>query len=99
MLASVYRSNFQAADVLTEPARSMARDNIGAATAIGRKQFATDPAALQSFLHDAEHAFTRGLNLGLGISAALALIMAFVVLRVYPRDTKLGRQAEMPAGR
>ena len=54
---------------------------------------------MQSFLHDAGHAFTRGLNLGLGISAALALIMAFVVLRVYPRDTELGRQAEMPAGR
>jgi len=45
VLASVYRSNFHAADVLAEPARSMARDNIGAATAIGRKQFAADLAA------------------------------------------------------
>lgn len=99
VLASVYRSNFHGADALAEPSRGMAQDNIGAATAIGRKQFGTDPAALQSFLHDAGHAFTRGLNLGLGISAALALLMAFVVLRVYPRDTELGRQAEMPGGR
>jgi DHA2 family multidrug resistance protein-like MFS transporter len=96
VLASVYRSNFHAADALAEPARSMARDNIGAATSVGKTQFASDPAAMQAFLHDAGHAFTKGLNLGLGIAATMSLLMAFVVLRVYPRDTELGRQAEMP---
>lgn len=96
VLASVFRSNFHAADALAEPSRSIAQDSIGAATAIGRKQFASDPAALQTFLQDAGHAFTKGVNFGLGISAALALVMAFVVLRAYPRDTELGRQAEMP---
>lgn len=98
VLASVYRSNFHAADALPEPARSLARDNIGAATSVGRKAFASDPGALQSYLHAAGDAFTKGLNLGLGIAGLLALAMAFVVLRVYPRDTELGVQAKMPGG-
>lgn len=99
VLASVYRSKFTAADALPEPARGLAKDNIGAATGIARKTFANDPDAMHSFLHAAGDAFTKGLNLGLGVAAILALIMAGVVMKVYPHDTELGRQAEMPGGR
>ncbi len=99
VLASVYRANFTAADAFAEPARGVARDSIGAATSIARKQFATDPAALRTFLDHAGDAFTKGINLGLGIAAALCAVIALVVLKVYPRDTELGRQAEMPIGR
>ncbi len=97
VLASTYKARFDAADALPEPLRDLARDNIGAAGVVGRQHFADDPGGLSSFLHAAGEAFTRGLNVGLGISAALALVMAVLVLRGYPRDTELGTQAEHPA--
>ena len=96
VLASVYRSNFHAADTLPAPARAMARDSIGGASFVAKKQFGADTAGLQAFMHDAGVAFTKGVNLGLGIGAVMCFLMIFVVLKVYPRDTELGRQAEMP---
>ena len=61
-------------------------------------QFGADTAGLQAFMHDAGVAFTKGVSLGLGIGAVMCFLMIFVVLKVYPRDTELGRQAEMPTG-
>jgi len=98
VLASVYRASFTAADNFPEPARGLANDSIGAATSIAKQQFANDPEGLHAFLQNAGEAFTKGVNMGLGIAAVLCITVAIIVLRVYPRDTELGRQAEMPAG-
>lgn len=95
VLASVYRSNFTAADSLPEPLRGLARDNIGAASQVARRQFANDPSALTAFMRDAGHAFTDGVNLGMGVAAVLVAGVAVLVMRQYPSDTQLGRQADM----
>ncbi len=96
VLASTFKSRFDAADMLPEPLRDAARDNIGAAAHLGRQQLVNDPDGLHRYLREAGEAFTKGLNAGLAIPAALALVMAFIVLRGYPRDTELGEQATHP---
>ena len=90
IVASVYRHSLGSAlDVLPAEARARARDNAGSAVQIVRSS--APEGQLESLLDSVRDAFTKGMNVGMLVGAALALLGAAITTRWYPRDADLGR--------
>jgi EmrB/QacA subfamily drug resistance transporter len=89
LIASAYRSHVgHALSMLPEPLRAQARDNVGAASIIGKEVFKDDPNARASYMHEIGVAFTHGMNVGLVAAGALSLIGAGLALRYFERGTR-----------
>ncbi|MEO6124498.1 MAG: MFS transporter [Ilumatobacteraceae bacterium] len=83
ILASQYRSGIKASLAVLPPELSnVARDGVGALSGFAKAQ--PDIPGLADLLGVARTSFVDGMQIGMRVSAGMALVIAFVVWRLYP---------------